>query len=350
MAAVTSASERRERIGGSLVGSVQSTGEDLYVTLPMPTLPHALAVLGLSLALAACPPPELSGAAGDGVLAPADLEIPPRGTAALLDVASWNIEWFGSAGNGPADESLQQARAVAVLQGTDADIWGLAEIADASAWRQLVAALPAYRGVLVSARDVEGGPRAYHRGEQKLGLLVKREVATLLGARVVLGRHEREFAGRPPLEARLRLAATGEELVVIVVHMKAFADRASWARRQAAAALLHEYLEAEHATRKVLVIGDWNDDVDRSIVRGLPTPYAALARDDGWRFVTAPLSARRISSTGHADLVDHHLASDEMAALEVPGSAEVYRLERYVPDFARTTSDHHPVLSHYRAW
>ena len=93
------------------------------------------------------------------------------------------------------------------------------------------------------------------------------------------------------------------------------------------------------------------DDVDASIVRGLPTPYASLVRDPDYRFVTALLSARRVSSTvGHAELVDHHLASDEMAALEVPGSAEVYRLERYVPDFARTTSDHYPVLSHYSLW
>jgi endonuclease/exonuclease/phosphatase family metal-dependent hydrolase len=339
------------RIGEGLLGSVQSTGEELYVTLPMPNLPHAVAILGLSLVLAACPPPELSGAAGEGVPAPSSPGIPARGSEAHLDVASWNIEWFGSAGNGPSDEALQLARAAAVIRGIDADVWGLAEIADEAAWRGLVAALPAYHGLLVSERSVRGGPAAYHRGEQKLAVLVKRDVATLLGARVVLARHERTFAGRPPLEARLRLTATGEELVVIVVHMKAFADRASWARREAAAALLHTYLDTEHPTRRVLVIGDWNDDVDRSIVRGLPTPYASLVRDPRYRFVTAPLSARRVSSTaGYAELVDHHLASDEMAALEVPGSAAVYRLERFLPDFARTTSDHYPVLSHYRLW
>lgn len=316
----------------------------------MPAPFRALLVLALSLSSAACPPPELSGAPGAGFRG-AETEIPARGSDAHLDVASWNIEWFGSTGNGPSDEPLQLARAVEVIRGTDADIWGLAEIVDEGAWRQLVSRLPGYEGVLVTAPSVRGGAAAYHRGEQKVGLLYKRDLATLVAARVVLARHEATFAGRPPLEVRLRVGAAREQLVVVVLHMKAFADTASWRRRQAAGALLHDYLEAEHTGRKVVVIGDWNDDVDVSIGRGLPTPYASLVQDPDYRFVTAPLSARRVSSTsGYAELVDHHLASRSLAALEVPGSAEVYRVDEHVPDFASTTSDHFPVLSRYRMW
>lgn len=311
---------------------------------------RAALVLGLSLPSMGCPPPELSGAPGDGHM-PARPEIPSRGSDAHLDVASWNIEWFGSTGNGPADESLQLERVAGVIGGTDADIWGLVEVVDEDAWRQLLAGLPGYRGVLATGASVKGGAAAYHRGEQKVGLIFKRDVASLVGARVVLAAHEATFAGRPPLEVRLRLARSDEELVVLVLHMKAFADQESWRRRKAAGELLHAFLDAEHPARKVVVIGDWNDDVDTSIVRGLPSPFAALVQDRAYRFVTAPLSARRVSSTtGYADLVDHHLASDELAAVEVPGSAEVYRVDAYIPDFDRTTSDHFPVLSRYRLW
>ena len=35
--------------------------------------------------------------------------IPSRGAALDLDVATWNVEWFGDANNGPADDVLQRS-------------------------------------------------------------------------------------------------------------------------------------------------------------------------------------------------------------------------------------------------
>ena len=57
----------------------------------------------------------------------------PRYTAALLlDVASWDIEFFGSTSNGPTNETLQLSNVRDVIAGTDVDIWGVAEIVSTS--------------------------------------------------------------------------------------------------------------------------------------------------------------------------------------------------------------------------
>lgn len=283
---------------------------------------------------------------------PPAVTVPARGTSSQLDIASWNVEWFGAPSNGPVDERLQLARIRDVIRGTDADIWGMVEVVDPAAWARLQAELPGYAGVLASEPAVAGGPANYSRGEQKVGFLYKTGAAALRGARVVLGDEDVAFAGRPPLEATFRVTVDGrsEDLVIIVLHMKAFADSASRRRRETAAGLLKGYLDATHPTRRVAVIGDWNDDVDASIVPGAPTPFASFVRDSArYRFVTMPLSRQRISSTtGYADLIDHHLVTDELAREALAGASEVYRVDAFLPAYERTTSDHFPVISHYR--
>lgn len=278
--------------------------------------------------------------------------VPPAGSDSQLDVASWNIEWFGAPRHGPRDELRQLANARDVVLGTDADVWGLAEIVNRTAWQRLLAAMPGYAGVLADDAMVRGGRRSYSPGEQKPAILYKPEIATLLGARVILSHADAAFAGRPPLEARFRVAMNGatDELIVIVVHMKAFADARSRLRREAAGTELKAYLDGIYPTQKVLIIGDWNDDVDASIVPRQATPYAAFTADSArYRFVTRTLSAARVSSIArYKDLVDHHLATDEMAALEIPGSVKVYRVDAWIPQYRTSTSDHFPVLSHYR--
>ena len=46
-------------------------------------------------------------------------------------------------------------------------------------------------------------------------------------------------------------------------------------------------------------------------------------------------------------MIDHHLATNELAAWAAPDAAEVYRVDAYIDGYDRTTSDHFPVISHY---
>jgi endonuclease/exonuclease/phosphatase family metal-dependent hydrolase len=278
--------------------------------------------------------------------------VPARGAAETLDVGAWNIEWLGHQENGPKDEAQQVRNAAEVIRGTDLDLWGVEEIYDRTQWQRLLAGLPGYAAVLSNDSGVEGGTAYYADDEQKVGLIYRRSMVTLLGARIILAEHDYDFGRRPPLELRLRVARGGgsEELVVIVMHAKSSQDSASYQRRSNAATTLKAYLDASYPTQRVLVIGDWNDDVDESIAVGRPSPYAVLVSDTArYRFPTAAISAAHVSSMAEwPEMIDHHMVTDEMYRDYLPGSAEVYRVVRFIPDYVESTSDHFPVITRYR--
>ena len=320
--------------------------------LPIPRA--ALAAAGLlSFTLAACD----VGAGGPAPReitapdAPSLAVVPAKGGASTLDVASWNIEWFGSTANGPTNEGLQLSNARDVISGTDFDVWGVAEIVDQTAWNNLESQLTGYTGFLAGEAVVTGGSASYSASEQKVGILYKSSVATLLGAKVILTAYDTDFAGRPPLEVKLRVTLNGvtEDVVVIVLHMKAFNDAASWQRRQNASNALKSYLDTTYPTQKVIVVGDWNDDVDTSITPGSPSPYANFVGDAAdYTYPTQALSiAGESSTTGFSDMIDHHLDTNDLYATYVAASAQVYHVDAYISSYDATTSDHFPVLTRY---
>lgn len=291
-------------------------------------------------------------------LAPVELAqavvVPSKGTSATFDIGAWNLEWFGDTANGPTNEALQLSNARDVIAGADLDVWGMEEIVSAGQFSSLVSQLPGYAGLLANDPSVTNGPAYYSdfgNAEQKVALLYKTSVASVLGAAVILTQYNNDFAGRPPLEVRLRIAAGAgtEDIVVIVMHPKCCTDSTSYQRRVTAANALKAYLDATYPTQKVWVIGDFNDDVDTSISTGRTSPYQPFVTDTARYLVpTKALSDARISSTvSNSETIDHHVVSNEVAAAYVPGSAEVFRVDAYVPSYATTTSDHYPVLSRY---
>ena len=280
--------------------------------------------------------------------------VPAKGTATTLDIASWNIEWFGDTSNGPTNESLQLQNARAVIAGADMDIWGVAEIVSLSQWNSLKAQLPGYAGFIAKEPNVVNGP-AFYSGfggtEQNVGILYKTSVATVTDARVILTANDFDFAGRPPLQVTLRVMLNGtiDNVVVIILHAKCCSDSASWTRRRNAANALKSYLDTNFPTQKVWVIGDFNDDVDTSITSGQASPYANFVNDAAdYRFPTKALSDSGVSSTtSFPDTIDHHLNSNEANATYIIGSVEVFRVDQFIPNYDATTSDHFPVLTRY---
>lgn len=307
-------------------------------------------ILSILSLVAAC-----GGEPGEELLAPGVLEqaatVPARGTAGTLDLGTWNIEWFGSTSNGPTNESLQLSNVRDVILGTDLDIWGVQEVVSATSFNNLRSQLPGYAGVLANESTVQSGSSFYSSSEQKVGLLYKTGVATLVGARVILTANDFDFAGRPPLEVRLRVSLNGRtsDLVVIILHAKAFSDSESWQRRFNASQALKAYLDSTWPTARVMVLGDFNDDVDTSITSGRASPYKNFVDDPlDYTFPTKALSDARISTTlSYPDAIDHQLATNDLQSLYVSGSVQAYRVDQFVPNYANTTSDHLPVLTRY---
>jgi PKD repeat protein len=309
--------------------------------------------LALVLGLAACENP-----GGPAPLAtphaPSLATVPAQGSSTTLDVGNWNLEWFGDPANGPSDESLQLQNVRDVMAGADLDIWGVEEVVSVSHFDSLVAQLPGYAGLLANDPSVTDGAAYYsdfNNTEQKVGIVYRTSVATVRSARLILTANDYDFAGRPPLEVQMTVSLNGttQDLTVIVLHAKAGSASSDWDRRNAASAALKSYLDATWPTQRVMVIGDWNDDVDVSIVRPKPSPYANFVADSGdYRFPTKALTDAGIASTvNYSDFIDHQLGTNDVLASYVAGSAKVLRADQYIASYGTTTSDHYPVLSRW---
>jgi len=287
--------------------------------------------------------------------------IAPVGSDSTFDVATWNVEWFGHVERGPADEELQLRRAAHVIRGLDVDLWAVQEIVDPEHFARLIEALPGYAGFLAADPSVRLGRDFYsdfNGEEQKVGVLYRTEAVVVRSAAVILTEHDFDFAGRPPLrlEVHVRGGALGGvdgegiDATVVVLHAKSGADPDSYARREAASAALKAHLDAEAPARPIWILGDFNDDVDVSILEERPSPYRNFVDDPlRWFIPTAALSEAGITaSLGYPDLIDHHFVSTALRLLHLPGSSAVPPLLQAVPDFRETTSDHLPVVSSYR--
>lgn len=277
--------------------------------------------------------------------------VPARGGASTLDVGTWNIEWFGHNSLGPGNEALQLDNVRDVISGADLDIWGVEEIVDTQHFNDLLDELPGYDGLLANASNVTDGSYYYGYSEQKVGVIYKSSMVSVQGARIILTAHDYDFAGRPPLEVHMQVTLNGatSDLFVIVLHAKASTSSSSWQRRKDGADALKSYLDTSRATDSVIVIGDYNDDVDTSISWGKDSPYKGFVLDSAdYRFPTEALSHAGVSSTvSYSDMIDHHLVTNELEGGYLAGSAEVYRVDEYISRYSSTTSDHYPVLTRY---
>lgn len=276
--------------------------------------------------------------------------VPAKGTATTLDVATYNLEWFGDATSGPTDNTLQRQNVADVIAGADLDIWGLQEVVSATQFATLKSSLAGYAGVLSNEASVTSGPSYYTSTEQKVGLLYKTSMATVQSAKLILTSSDYEFAGRPPMEVKLSITLNGTTatLVVIVLHAKASSDSASYQRRLNASTALKSYLDTTYPTQKVLVLGDFNDDLDQSISGGA-SPYANFLADPArYQLATKSISDAGISSRASGGAtIDHLLLTNEMAGTLVLDSPLVYRVNTYIPSYSTTTTDHFPVLGRF---
>ena len=311
-------------------------------------------MLGLSASSLAC-----SGAAeGEAWEDPVDdgafevVSVPPKGTPQTLDIVEWNIEWFGHTGFGPADEALQLENVRDVIQGTDADIWAIVEGVNTPHWNNLKAQLPAYAGFLANDALVTQGSSYYTTSEQKVGILYKTSVASVDSAKLILTNQEYNFGGRPPLEVKLTVTDGGvtTSFVLIIFHAKAMADADSYNRRTLAASALKSYLDSTYPTERVIVAGDFNDDLDVSIMGGgAASPYKSFVDDAAdYFFPTKVFTDTGVgTSSSSSTPIDHHMITNEVKPLYVAGSAEVYKVNAYISQYNDTTSDHYPVLTRY---
>ena len=271
-------------------------------------------------------------------------QVPKIGTDSTLDVATWNIEWFGDSLNGPSNEVTQLKNVTEVIASMDMDIMALCEVSNPGYWQKLQNNLIDYGAVITTFTQT-----------QKTALLYRKSMFRLLYSKSILLPFDYEFAGgRFPLEVALETQWGGKKDTVYcwVIHLKAntgtTADKlASYDRRAKAAEELKKYLDPKKQL-KGWVLGDWNDDLDVSIVSGKASPYLAWRNDTNYVFPSYRLSlAKQKSTASYSEMIDHICCLPAMKQNWLFNQSGVMVGDAYIGSYRLNTSDHYPVWAKF---
>lgn len=268
-------------------------------------------------------------------------QIPKVGKDTLLEIGTWNTEWFGDPDNGPSNETTQYNNIQNILQQTAVDIWGLEEISDAQTWNTLVANLSTkYLSYIATFNQTQKTAVLYDKNKFQL-------IASQTGHVLTESEFSYDFGGRPPLCVALKTKnrPVVDTLYVFVLHMKAYADLDSYNRRLGAGQKLKTYLDANMSGKRWVVCGDWNDDLYVSIYNNNPSPYLNFADDSKYVFISRELTDAGKRSYVSGRMIDHILMSARMKDWYLQKTARVLdELPSVISGYSNNTSDHYPVI------
>ncbi len=306
---------------------------------------------------------------------PGGSDVPKENT---LDVVTWNIEWFGDEANSPAagnanSDQIQKDSVKVVLQKLDADIYAVQEIADEVLFQQMVSELPGYDFVL---SDATSYPNDTEGVKQKVGFIYKTSVVTVVDTKALLqtvhpyynggdssalndypeADKTRFFAsGRLPflMTANVTINGSTQEINFVNLHARANSSNGPQGRydmRKYDVEALKDTLDAQYATKNVMLLGDYNDDVDVTVadVSTTISTYENYTADTtNYNVVSKALSDGGFRSyVFRENMIDHIAFSDELFSTYLPETVSVH-YEFYDNDYSRTASDHFPVSARF---
>jgi len=278
------------------------------------------------------PPPIVDVDAGitdTGYPAPrADL-FPRVGSESSLDIATWNIENFPASGT--------TASLVAdFVTSMDLDLIAVQEIADETAWQELVDRLPDHEGELSTHTYFDGS-------FQKVGFLYKTSVLRISDVRLIFQGASFEFP-RPPISAQFTTLDGSFDFTAIAIHLKAGTDTEDRERRTAAIALLEDHLRDSvngAADEDIVLLGDFNEVLTNTQARAVFAPLFDAGR---YTVQTDSLPASSTSFIPAEITLDHIVTTISLADEIGSQQASIPELDRSIGSFDVVVSDHLPVV------
>jgi len=289
-------------------------------------------------------------------------------TTETLDVMTWNMEFFGTtiSNFGPSDVTLQAANAKKVFLATLPDIIAVQEISDDAILAQLVSELPGYAVICSDrySRSFDGPDPTFP--PQKLCLIYNTAVVEIIDTKVLFEQIYDEArmglnpildgyptgtassfwsSGRLPwmITAIADINGVKEKINLINIHAKSGSANADLERRRFDNQALKDTLDAYYADENIILLGDYNDDLDQSIGTG-PSTYEVIVSDPDFDGVTLSLSEAGLRSFIFNDnVIDHITLSNELYDNYLEGSEILFIPFNLIENYANTTSDHLPV-------
>jgi len=265
------------------------------------------------------------------------------GTDSTLEIMTWNLQTF------PISPSTTVNLAAKAVAGVDADIVALEEVVDADAFTNLVGQLDGWRGYRATGAPYDQNLAFIYREDDRL---------TDVSFTEIFSGHQywREFP-RAPLV--MSAAWKGRPFVIVANHLKCCGDGIlvgtdpddEETRRLNACLLLQAYADTTWADRPVIMVGDWNDELDDPTAQNVFAGF--LAVPDQWRFVDLGIALDPTAAKSYPKYnshLDHILVSSPwFTATEVPEAlTEVVLLDQCLTGglsaYYGNLSDHRPVL------
>jgi hypothetical protein len=289
--------------------------------------------------------------------------------ATTLEVVNWNIEWFGSPLQEPTNDNLQEQNVETILQHIGADVYALAEVVSEERLANIVGKMPGYAYVISnygSHTNTTANPPTALAQAQKLAFVYKTSVLSNISTTALLSQGINSAAdltnpaynywasGRFPymMTADVTLNCVTKNVKFILVHAKANTSptATSYERRKKGADTLNYTLNNLYPNDNIIILGDFNDDLDQSITAGfITTSWSAFTTDPTYSALTLPLSlAGKKSTVSYNDVIDHVVVSNDMLPYYMNGTANILTdVAGLVSNYGSTTTDHYPVFTRY---
>lgn len=263
-----------------------------------------------------------------------------------ITIANWNIEWFGDGKMFDGNLDKQETNAGKILKYLDADLYGLCEIVDTVRFGRMI-------------RDNFSKEYNYkissYLGAQKLAFLYNKNIFRNVTVRPFMGLSSAayyNFGNRYPYLLAADVAINGSQHHVdfVLLHAKANADITSYNRRVNASLELKDSLDHYFEGKYFFILGDFNDNFDKSICVGKQSPYQNFLDDkSNYECLTLPLKKQGNQSTlaFSNSVIDQQIISNKLLNWYSNASAKIRTdVTNVIPNFKTgNTSDHYPITS-----
>ncbi len=284
-------------------------------------------------------------------------------------LATWNTNWLGNTANGPTGELLQQKNFQQVLDSLKADVFVLEEVSNVNFFKDFISKYTHYKGFCSSAVSAGG----VADDAQRVCFIYKKGVVDSVSARPLLTKattlpnypenNPNRFwaSGRLPFlfVADVNINGVKKRLHIVGVHARANssgtavttdAKELQYRQRRYDVEVLKDSLDAQFSTANVILVGDYNDDVDETVSEINSTKESSYKKfiDDtkNYQSISKLLSDNGVRSyLSQNNVIDHITVSDELVNNYVSNSVSPELAFTYIANYSSTTSDHLPVYA-----
>ena len=244
-----------------------------------------------------------------------------------LDVVTWNIEQFSSSNTNTTTVSE-------IITIMDADIIGVQEISSITDFNTMVSAIDGWEATIV---NLGGGLNT--------GYLYKTSEISLNGSLTTIYTDNTSAFPRAPVVGSFT-HVSGTQFTIMNLHLKCCGGAANENRRREAAELMKVYIDMNLSTAPVLVVGDYNDEIQEV---GSANVFKVFL-DDATNYQFADMAIATGSNTDWSfpswpSHLDHILMTNEL--FDRWESTSTLKIDICRDSYEAAVSDHRPLMARF---